>query len=62
MSFKAQLFHYLGEVEAVFAIWAIPLLVAGVWFHGWADVKSFVNRDCDFVEPLFVVVIMAVSA
>ncbi|RFC52572.1 MAG: putative Na+/H+ antiporter [Verrucomicrobia bacterium] len=62
VSFKAQLFHYLGEVEAVFAIWAIPLLVAAIWFHGWEDAKSFVNQDCDFVEPLFVVVIMAVSA
>ena len=62
VSFTAQLFHYLGEVEAVFALWAIPLLAAGFWFHGWTDVKAFVNRDCNFTEPLFVVVIMAISA
>ena len=61
-SFKAQLFHYLGEVEAVFAMWAIPLLIAGWWFHGWTAVQAFVNRDCNFTEPLFVVVIMAISA
>jgi hypothetical protein len=26
--FNAQLFYYMGEVEAVFGIWLIPLFVA----------------------------------
>src|SRR5258705_6590508 len=28
VSFKAQIFHFLGEVEAIFGIWVIPLLIA----------------------------------
>ena len=28
MSFPAEIFHFLGEVEAIFGIWVIPLLIA----------------------------------
>ncbi len=62
VSFKATVYEFLGEVEAVFAIWGIPLLLAGLYFHGWGDVKRFIAKDANFTEPLFVVVIMAVAA
>jgi hypothetical protein len=32
--FRAQLFYFTGEVEAVFGIWLIPLFVAITAFHG----------------------------
>src|SRR3984893_17435429 len=32
--FRAQLFYFMGEVEAVFGIWLIPLFVAITAFHG----------------------------
>ena len=27
VNFKATLYHFLGEVEAIFAIWLIPLMI-----------------------------------
>lgn len=62
VSFPATMLHYLGEVEAVFATWVIPLIVAGILFHDWTGVEKFVGVDCDFREALFVVVVMAISA
>src|SRR5580704_3885855 len=34
--FRAQLFYFMGEVEAVFGVWLIPLFVAIIAFHGWS--------------------------
>jgi Na+/H+ antiporter NhaD/arsenite permease-like protein len=62
ISFKAKLLHFLGEVEAVFALWAIPLLLSAWYFYGWGNVERFVGLDCNFTEPFFVVVIMTISA
>lgn len=62
VSFKAKLLHFLGEVEVVFALWAVPLLVCAWAYHGWSNVERFVGLDCNFTEPFFVVVIMAISA
>ena len=61
-SFAATVVHYLGEVEAIFFIWAIPLLGAALYFFGWHEVTQFVGHDCDFREPLFVIIIMIISA
>jgi hypothetical protein len=62
VSFKATLFHFLGEVEAVFGLWVIALAGAAVWFHSWEDFKLYVGKDRVFTEPLFVMVIMAIAA
>jgi len=62
VSFSATVLHYLGEVEAVFMIWAVPLLLAALYFFGSHDVTQFVGVDCDFREALFVVIIMTISA
>ena len=61
VSFKAKLFHFLGEVEAIFGIWVLPLLIAITLFHGW-DVATYYIDTRNFTEPLFVVVIMAIAA
>src|SRR5258707_2377760 len=34
--FRAELFYFMGEVEAVFGIWLVPLFVAIIAFHGWS--------------------------
>ncbi len=62
VSFKATLFHFLGEVEAVFGLWVIGLAIAAVYFHSWSDFVFYVAKDRDYTEPLFVVVIMAIAA
>jgi hypothetical protein len=41
--FRAQLFFFMGEVEAVFGIWLIPLFVAIIAFHGWSTMVDYVG-------------------
>jgi len=62
VSFKATLFHFLGEVEAIFGIWVIALAGAATYFYSWKDFEVYLNKDKVFTEPLFVVVIMAIAA
>jgi hypothetical protein len=62
VSFRATLFHFLGEVEAIFGIWVIALAGAATYFYSWKDFEIYLNKDKNFTEPLFVVVIMAIAA
>lgn len=62
VSFKATILHFLGEIEAIFGIWIFALAAAAISFYSWDDFKSYVSYDRKFVEPVFVVVIMAIAA
>ena len=59
--FLAVLFHFLGEVEAVFGIWLIPLSVAIIAMKGLGTAEHYIN-GVNFTEPIFVVVIMAIAS
>ena len=59
--FRAQLFYFMGEVEAVFGIWLIPLFVAIAAFHGWATMVEYVG-NVNVADAIFVVVIMAMAS
>jgi len=58
----AGLLHFLGEVEVVFGIWAIVLLVAMVAWVGWDPTKHYFNDTVNYTEPVFVVVIMTLAS
>ena len=58
----ARVFHFLGEVEAVFGIWAIPLLLLMEVFVGPGAAGNYVNQQVDFTEAIFIVVIMAIAS
>lgn len=60
-SFRVEALHFLGEVEAVFGIWAVPLLVAVALARGGRTAEAFIDH-VDFTEPMFVVVIMALAS
>ena len=62
VSFKGQMLHFLGEVEAVFGIWAVILAIALTWTKGWHTVVQYIGHDVNFTEPMFVVVIMALAS
>ena len=60
--FKAELFHFLGEVEVIFGIWVIALLFLTIGFFDWTTFKNYMVYDRVFIEPMFVVVIMAIAS
>ncbi len=62
VSFKGQMLHFLGEVEAIFGIWALPLMVAMGLMQGWQRPVDYVGRGVVFTEAMFVVVIMALAS
>ncbi len=61
VSFRAEVCHFLGEVEAVFGIWTIPLLIFLGAYKGWPAARDYLGRR-DFTEPIFVVVVMTIAA
>ena len=61
VSLKATLFHFLGEVEAIFAIWLIPLMILVTCNKGWSTFAYYIDSR-NYTEPIFVVVIMAIAA
>ena len=59
--FLSVVFHFLGEVEAVFGIWVIPLVAATMLMKGADTAKNYIN-GVNFTEPIFVAVIMAIAS
>jgi hypothetical protein len=61
-SVRAEVLHFLGEIEVVFGLWAVVLLIAMTITAGWQAASHYVNDTVVYTEPLFVVVIMALAA
>jgi hypothetical protein len=61
-SIPAATLHFFGEIEVVFGIWTIPLGVAMIFAKGATVTRHYFDQDVSYVEPLFVVVIMAIAA
>jgi hypothetical protein len=59
--FGAQFFNFMGEVEAVFGIWLVPLFVAIIAFHGWSTMVDYVGH-VNIADATFVVAIMAIAS
>lgn len=59
---KSRVLHFLGEIEAVFGIWVLPLMLLMAWRIGVQESKDYLNHRVNFTEPIFVVVIMAIAA
>ena len=54
-SVAAEILHFFGEVEVVFGLWAVPLVLAIAATHGWDVAKHYVNDTVNYTEALFVV-------
>ena len=61
-SLSAGVLHFLGEVEAVFGIWVLPLFGLLLWKIGWKPTRNYLEDVVSYTEPLFVVIIMAISS
>lgn len=60
---SAMLYHFLGEVETIFGIWALVLFgMLAAWPGlGWEVASEYINSR-NYAEPIFVVVIMTMAA
>jgi len=60
-SYWRGVFHWLGEIEVVFGLWATVLFTFILFFES-AKVAVEYQRSLNFTEPLFVFVIMVVAS
>ncbi len=56
----SEFFHFLGEVEAVFGMWAAVLILFMLGYFGGAAPVAYLE-SLNFTEPAFVFVIMAMA-
>jgi hypothetical protein len=61
-SVLAELLHFLGEIEVVFGLWAVVLLIVVAVFKGWETASQYFSGTVNYTEALFVVVIMALAS
>src|SRR5262249_37362065 len=62
VSFLAEILHFMGEIEAVFGIWVIPLIVAISFYKSVSVARDYLGHGLNFTEPMFVMVIMTIAA
>jgi len=61
-SVRAEFLHFVGEVEVIFGLWVVPLIVALGLNRGWSVTAHYLNDTVNYTEPLFVVVIMVLAS
>jgi len=59
--FLAGICHFMGEVEAIFGLWVVPLMALWVLFKGWPEARDYLEHR-SYAEPVFVVAVMAIAA
>jgi hypothetical protein len=62
VSMAARVLHFLGEVEAVFGIWVIPLFILMTVRLGWQRAVHYLDNPGAYIEPIFVVVVMVIAS
>jgi len=58
----SRFMHFMGEVEVVFGLWAVALVVAVVVYFDWPTAVNYISYKVNFTEALFVVVIMTLAS
>ena len=58
----SRFMHFMGEVEVVFGLWAVALMIAVVLFFDWSTAVDYISHKVNFTEALFVVVIMTLAS
>ena len=60
-AFLVEILHFMGEVEVIFGIWTIPLIVAMSIYYDWSTALHYLN-GIDYNEAMLIVVIMALAS
>jgi len=58
----SRFMHFMGEVEVVFGLRAVLLMIAVVLFFDWSTAVDYISHKVNFTEALFVVVIMTLAS
>jgi hypothetical protein len=58
----SRFMHFMGEVEVVFGLWAVALIIAVVFFFDWSTAVDYISYKVNYTEALFVVVIMTLAS
>ncbi|CAM2065047.1 Putative Na+/H+ antiporter [Sulfidibacter corallicola] len=58
----AGILHFFGEVEVIFGLWSVILLGTVAFYYDWSTAVYYLAHKVNFTEPIFVVVIMTLSA
>ncbi|MDX2479149.1 MAG: putative Na+/H+ antiporter [Desulfuromusa sp.] len=62
VSHGSRFMHFMGEVEVVFGLWALALMLSVVLFFDWPTAVDYISHKVNFTEALFVVVIMTLAS
>lgn len=60
-SLKSNILHLLGEIEAVFALWASLFMLVYIGLEGWTPALAY-QDSLNFMEPFFIFAIMVLCA
>ena len=60
-SVKVEVLHFLGEVEVIFGLWCVPLLLAIGFTSDFGTAQAYLDTR-NFHEPLFVIIIMVLAS
>lgn len=60
-TFPVEVLRFMGEVEVIFGLWVIPLLMVMAMTYNWVTALDYIST-LNYVEPTFVVVIMALAS
>lgn len=60
-SLWSNVFHLLGEIEVVFAIWASLFMAIYIFVEGWTSAIDY-QKSLNFTEPFFIFAIMVVCS
>lgn len=61
ISILAEILYFLGEIEVVFALWVIPLVLVITLFLGWNNTIEYLNSRI-YIEPFFIVIVMSIAS
>ncbi|CDR34398.1 putative Na+/H+ antiporter [Criblamydia sequanensis] len=59
--FYIEILKFFGEVEVVFGLWVIPMMVSMYFFYDWKTCIKYLDSR-SYIEPAFVVVIMVIAS
>ncbi len=59
-SFVVEVLFFLGEVEIIFGLWVIPLMITMAYFWDWTTAIEYIDNN-NYTEALFVICIMTIA-